>query len=70
MKTYTVLTNMLGGKIVTTDTENVAFFSHNPLGQQAFEIWLNGVARMTDAVVIYQDTGAALAGDVGQLVPD
>ncbi len=69
MKTYTVSTNMTGGKSVTTDTENVANFGHSPLGQQAFAIWLNGMAQMTDAVVIDRDTGAALAGDVGQLVP-
>jgi len=66
MINYTVKKQLGGGLAVISETENIANFGKGPQSQQAFAIWLEGAAKLPGVVVTDYDTGAALAGDVGQ----
>ena len=72
MITFTVKTSIGGGKVIVSDTENVASFGAGPQGQTAYWLWLKGMAQLSrDAetqkiTVIREDDGAVLVGSVDQ----
>jgi hypothetical protein len=47
MTTFTVKTSIGGGKVIVSDTENVASFGAGPQGQTAYWLWLKGMAQFS-----------------------
>ena len=69
---YYVRRSPTGGINITTAEENVVSFGHGTLGQLAYDIWKDGLARRpawVHAAILLDEDGSALVGDVADLAP-